>query len=181
MNNEEKKLDTEVSKDSVKTARNTFLNPNPDILRYKTNKVSFNLIMIALVVNCLAFLDYYGRKNVKPDIWLGLDVIINILMLLAFFVTAEETKAYRKLFGGVSIGLAVIQIARIFFIPLKYSNALIEYGSFIYIVILYVLSALLLVGAGLVCLFRSNVLYSYLDSLKQAEVKETKEELKKED
>lgn len=174
MNNqvqEETTLEKEVVDNEVETGveKHTFFKPNPDILRYRTNKFSFLMVMLAIVLNCLAFLDYFGKRNVIPDIYLGIDVVINILMMLALFVTGEEVKAYRKSFAIVSFVLAAIQIARIFFIPVKHFDALIAYGSFYYLVVLYVLSAVLLVIAGLVCYFRSTVLYNYLDSLNNSD------------
>lgn len=146
------------------TRKHTLLNPNPEILRYSTNKLSFWLVILAIVFNCLAFLDYYGKKGVTPDIYLGLDVIINILVLLACFVSAEEVKAYRIKFAYVSFGLAFVQILRIFFIPLMHAKALQGYGSFVYLIVLYVLSAACLVFGGIICIFRSNILNEFLNS-----------------
>ncbi len=154
------------SEDNNELPKHTLLHPNPEILRYSTNKLSFWLVILAIILNCLAFLDYYGKRNVKPDMVLGVDVIINILVLLACFVTAEEVKAYRKRFAYVSFLLAVVQIARIFFIPLRYYKVLMEYNSFVYIVMLYVLGAVFLTLAGLICIFRSNILVNYLNSIK---------------
>lgn len=162
------------SKDDIEGIRHhTLLDPNPEILRYTTNKMSFWFVILAIVFNCLAFLDYYGKKGVTPDIFLGLDVIINILVLLACFVTAEEVKAYKEVFAYVAFGLAVVQIARIFFIPLKYSKVLINsYGtSYVYIIILYILSAIALVFGGIVCVLRSRILKNYLFSKESNEVK----------
>lgn len=145
--------------------KHTLLDPNPEILRYSSNKFSFWLIILAIIFNCLAFLDYYGKKGITPDIFLGLDVVINILVLLACFVSAEEVKAYRSAFAYAAFGLAGIQIARIFFIPLLHFKALIDYGSFIYIIVLYILSAICLIAGGVICLFRSNILTNYLNSI----------------
>ncbi len=150
----------------------TLRNPNPEILRYTTNKLSFWLVILSIVFNCLAFLDYYGKRTVAPDFFLGLDVVINILVLLACFVSAEEVKAYRKVFGFVSFGLAGVQVLRIFFIPLKYFKPLVACGSFPYLIVLYVLSAVCLILGGLICIYRSNILTGYLNSLKNAENKE---------
>jgi hypothetical protein len=93
-----------------------------DIMRYKTNGISFWLCMLAIVFNVAMFLIIYTTKSCTSDYELGIDLLVNVIFLLAVFLTAEKTKAYNKTAGFCAIGLGVVEIIRIFWIPTKYHN-----------------------------------------------------------
>ena len=107
MNNDALEL---YSKEEIKT----------DIMRYRPNGASFWLCMLAIVLNVSMFLIIYTTKACTTDWELGIDLLVNVIFMLAAFLTAEKTKAYNKSAGYVAMGLGAIQILRIFWIPLKY-------------------------------------------------------------
>ena len=109
MNNDALEL---YSKEEIKT----------DIMRYRPNGASFWLCMLAVILNVSMFLIVYTNKACTTDWELGIDLLVNVMFMLAAFLTAEKTKAYNKSAGYVAIGLGAIQILRIFWIPLKYFN-----------------------------------------------------------
>ena len=109
MNNDALEL---YSKEEIKT----------DIMRYKTNGISFWLCMLAIVFNVAMFLIIYTTKSCTSDFELGIDLLVNVIFLLAAFLTAEKTKAYNKNAGFFAIGLGAVEIVRIFWIPFKYHN-----------------------------------------------------------
>ena len=93
-----------------------------DIMRYKTNGLSFWLCMLAIVFNVAMFLIIYTTSSCVPNFELGLDLLINVLFLLAAFLTAEKTKAYNKKAGYAALAIGAVEVIRIFWIPLKYFN-----------------------------------------------------------
>ena len=64
-------------------------------MRYKNNGLSFWLCMLAIVFDVAMFLIIYTTSSCTPNFELGLDLLINVLFLLAAFLTAEKTKAYK--------------------------------------------------------------------------------------
>ena len=107
MNNDALEL---YSKEEIKT----------DIMRYKTNGISFWLCMLAIVLNVAMFLIIYTTKSCTSDFELGIDLLVNVIFMLAVFLTAEKTKAYNKNAGFFAIGIGLVEILRIFWIPVKY-------------------------------------------------------------
>ena len=107
MNNDALEL---YSKEEIKT----------DIMRYKNNGASFWLCMLAIVLNVAMFIIIYTTKSCTSDWQLGIDLLVNVIFMLAVFLTAEKTKAYKKTSGYVAIVLGAIEILRIFWIPMKY-------------------------------------------------------------
>ena len=93
-----------------------------DIMRYKTNGLSFWLCILAIVFDVAMFLIIYTTSSCVPNFELGLDLLINVLFLLAAFLTAEKTKAYNKKAGYAALAIGAVEVIRIFWIPLKYFN-----------------------------------------------------------
>ena len=91
-----------------------------DIMRYKTNGLSFWLCVLSIVFNVAMFLIIYTSRSCTPNFELGLDLLVNVIFMLAAFLAAEKTKAYKSSAGYVAMGLGAIEILRIFWIPLKY-------------------------------------------------------------
>lgn len=98
-----------------------------DIGRYKKNKIGANLALLGLVFNCLYIMVLYSvRVPLLEDnsftkfcsLEIGISVILTLVMLLAAFLASEGVKGYNKKFCIVLIVLAVIQIIRIFGLPL---------------------------------------------------------------
>lgn len=149
-----------------------------DILRYTTNKLSYWLCILAIVFNVANFLICYKINSAAAatdkiaNFLLGLDLLVNVILIIVFFLLAEKTKAYKKEASYVCIGLAVVEVARIFIIPLSYYLAYVETGSygldligFIWCIVLLILAAASLVGAALINLKKYNTLQDHLKKI----------------
>lgn len=91
-----------------------------DILRYKKNKLASTLTLLGLVFTALYFMLLYSVNNsFFYSITLGFSVIVTLVLLLAAFLASESIKNYRKTYCIVLLVLAVINIVRIFYYPLK--------------------------------------------------------------
>lgn len=90
-----------------------------DILRYKKNKFASSFALLALVFNCLYFSLLYAIGAVASmfDVWMGVSVIFNLLVLLIGFYASEGIKAYNKKFAIVLLVLAAVQLIRIIYYP----------------------------------------------------------------
>ena len=100
-----------------------------DIMRYKNNGASFWLCMLAIILDCVMFVVIYKTKACTADYQLGFDLLVNVIFLLAVFLVAEKTKAYNKIAGYTAFGLGAIQIARIFWIPLRYFKMYLKWSE----------------------------------------------------
>lgn len=91
-----------------------------DILRYKKNKLGSMLALLGLVFNCLYFCVLYSIPDVSMrTIVLGVSVLLTLILLLTVFLSSEGVKGYNKKFSIVLLVVAVFQIVRIFYYPLK--------------------------------------------------------------
>lgn len=100
-----------------------------DILKYKTNKLASTLALLGIVFNVLYFCMLYSFTNEFFSTWkIGISVVLTLLTLLATFLASEGIKNYNKKFGIVLLVLAVIQIVRIFGLPLEALRHDIELG-----------------------------------------------------
>lgn len=99
-----------------------------DILRYKTNKLPASLALLGIVFSCLYFCLLYGFKTPFFSMWkIGISVMLTLILLLVTFLSSEGIKAYKKNYSIVLLVLAVLQIIRMFGLPLealKYDNGL---------------------------------------------------------
>lgn len=90
-----------------------------DILRFKKNKIGQMLAYLGLVFNCLYFMLLYAFNNTYfYVINIGVSVLLNLILLLAIFLAGEGVKSYTKKYCIVLLVIAVIQIIRIFGLPL---------------------------------------------------------------
>jgi hypothetical protein len=113
-----------------------------DISRYKKNKLGANLALLGLVFQCLYFMLIYGYKaTILTDgsgtftkfcsIDIGLSVILTLVTLLVSFLASEGVKGYNKTYCIYLLVLAVIQIAKIFGLPLYgYNHGLLTVNYF---------------------------------------------------
>ena len=145
-----------------------------DRLRFTKNKLSANLILLAIVANALYFVSIYSSDvgNYYYAFFIGTSVVYNLIFMLAAFLSSEGVKSYKMSYSYVSIVLGILQIVRIFQIPMKAwkePNPVIDAGSptvmtdgqFRYVAVLLCVSATLLVLAGIVGIMKTTTLNSY--------------------
>ncbi|MDE7076377.1 MAG: hypothetical protein K2O62_03550 [Clostridia bacterium] len=91
-----------------------------DIMRYKTNKLPASLALLGIVFNCLYFCLLYGFKESFFSQWkIGFSVILTLVFLLVTFLCSEGIKSYKKNYSIVLLILAVVQVIRMFGLPLE--------------------------------------------------------------
>ena len=91
-----------------------------DILRYKKNKLASLLAILALIFNCLYFCMLYAVNNsYLYKLEIGVSVIVTLVSLLAIFLAEEGVKGYNKKHSILLLVIAVIQVIRIFGLPMQ--------------------------------------------------------------
>lgn len=94
-----------------------------DILKYKLNKGASSLALLGIVFSALYFCMLYSFKTDFFKTWeIGISVILTLFTLLITFLSSEGIKNYDKKYCIVLLVLAVIQIVRIFGLPLSAYN-----------------------------------------------------------
>lgn len=154
-----------------------------EMLRYRPNKSSFNFGILATLFLALGFCTFYSSTEIRvgiegfnlfgvkePGYFLGVDIVINILLMLFMLYSAMRMKAYSLSQGVASICMGAFQIVRIFLLPLSLKNCGVM-TSLIYtlITIFYIISGVSSILAGLLSIYRGSSLKKYLLSLKENE------------
>lgn len=153
-----------------------------DRLRFTKNKLSSNLTLLAILINAFYFVSVY-----KCDVgtyyykwFIGISVLYNLVFMLVAFLSSEGVKSYNIKYSFPLIAIGILQVVRIFILPLQAKNAVItldgveqavmEDGKFFYQSALLVASGVLCVIAGVVNIIKAQTLASH-----QAQIdKETK-------
>lgn len=138
------------------------------MLRYQNNRISYLLSLLGLAVGVAAFCTIYGFI-VEITFLTGVDILLNILIMLFIFMAAENMKTYRDKWSYVSIGLGVLQVARFFFYPFQLYNSNLSTGGkvldishFVIDLILILIAAALLIAAGVISIFKCRTLKQVL-------------------
>ena len=153
-----------------------------DRLRYRPNKACYNIGLLSCFFLCLAFACQYSGTGISDqEITLlgrttkagprtGIDIVVNILLLLFRLTCGITRKNYSKSGSIGAIIRGVINIIRSFFFPLSLLQAKIR-GSGLYTCVLafYVVAGALLILAGLLTFFRGATLRAYLKTVKPIE------------
>ena len=96
-----------------------------DRLRFIKNKTSSMLCYLAILADVFYFVSIYSYKSDVAggsyyyQIIIGASIVYNLVFMLAAFLSSEGVKNYKKSYSYVLLALAVIQVARIFILPLK--------------------------------------------------------------
>lgn len=89
-----------------------------DVYRYKRNKIASSFALLGLVFECLYFMLFYSlRVSQFYTALIGLDIVINLAVLLVVFLASEGVKSYNKKYCIPLLVVAVLQVARIFLYP----------------------------------------------------------------
>lgn len=90
-----------------------------DRMRYTKDKTSANLVLAAIVLDCLYFVSIY-----KSDVgsyyytWvIGASIIYNLLFLLTAFLASEGVKNRKTGYTAMLICIGIMQVVRIFYLP----------------------------------------------------------------
>lgn len=157
-----------VKKHTVRNKLKAYFNPNDvqkDMLRYQNHKFAYTLCMFAILLNCLGFCFVYS--TLVDVIWTtGIDIIFNILFLLATFLVAENIKVYSQKASYLAMLLGVLEIGHFFWysLPLILSESIdpwVFYGD----LVCFISSGTFLIIAGVANFFKSKTLYKHLQEL----------------
>lgn len=147
-----------------------------DRMRFRKNKMSANLTLLAIVFDVLYFVKIYQQDvgHYYHTYMIGISIVYNLIFMLAAFLSEEGVKNYKKAYSIPLLILGVIQIARIFILPTAAHNSTLEDGTvvmgdglFAYLVALLVLSAVCLVVAAVVNVVKCAALESHMKMLEE--------------
>ncbi len=165
-----------------------------DIMRYRKNKLAANLALLGLAFGCLYFLILYAQvKNERfYYTWeIAFDVIYNLFFLLLTFLMSEQVKNYNRKMFPLQLIIGVLQIARIFWLPLSgithtFVNSagaevtIITSGTFTAMTVCLAASGALIIASSLIGFFRSLAVENFNKKVLNGEV-DLECELKKEE
>ena len=153
-----------------------------DRMRFKNNKMSANLTLLAILLDVLYFVNIYQNdaENYYYTWMIGVSVIYNLVFMLAAFLAEEGVKNYKKAYTYPLILLGVIQIVRIFILPTKAHTTTLTSGKragelamgdgqFTYLVALLIASAVCLVIAAVVNYIKCTALEAHMKMLAKQE------------
>lgn len=92
-----------------------------DRMRFTKDKMSANLVIMAIVFDCLYFVSIYSSDvGSYYYTWvIGASIIYNLLFLLTAFLASEGVKNRKTGYTGLLLGIGAMQIVRIFYLPAK--------------------------------------------------------------
>ena len=144
-----------------------------DRMRYTKNTASSRLALLAIVFDVLFFISIY-KSDVGTYYYtmtIGGSIIYNLIFLLAAFLCSEGVKKYQTVYSWVMIVLGILQIARIFIIPMDAHRTIINSepvmgnAQFIFTVVCLALSAACLFAGAVINLKKSRALSAHIASL----------------
>ncbi len=97
-----------------------------EMMRYRNNSLSYKLGMLGILLSLLGAFICFNSYTWGVEVLLKL--AINIIILLFGFLAIEKVKAYSEKYSYVLIGMGVVCIARIFWIPLI---LMIDYAAYL--------------------------------------------------
>lgn len=150
-----------------------------DRMRFKKNKLSANLTLLAIVLDVLYFVNIYQNDagSYYHNWLIGVSIVYNLVFMLAAFLSEEGVKNYKKAYSIPLVILGLIQIARVFILPWQahsYVNVEAGFpeppmgnGQFTYLVILLIASAVCMVAAAVVNFVKCNALEAHMKMLEE--------------
>ena len=148
-----------------------------DRMRYVKNTASSRLCYLAILLNVLSFVSIY-KSDVGSwyyQILIGASIVYNLLFMLMAFLSSEGVKSYKSNYTWLLCGLGVIQIVRIFLIPMQAHAAFINVGGketqvmgdgqFIRMLIYLIGSAVCLLAAAMINQRKCAALSGHLKTL----------------
>lgn len=150
-----------------------------DRLRYTKNTASSRLAILAILFDVFFFVSIYKSDvgSYYYNILIGASILYNLIFMLAAFLASEGVKNYKIPYSWLLIALGLIQVARIFILPLSAHGATVTLkgetfavmgnGQFIRVVIYLAVSALCCFASALINLKKSRALAAHVASLSQ--------------
>lgn len=148
-----------------------------DRMRYVKNSLSSMLAIVGILFNVFYFVSIY-KSDVDTwyyNILIGASIVYNLVFMLAVFLASEGVKNYKKNYSYVLAVVGVLQIVRIFIIPMRAHAAetlvngetvmVMQDGQFYRVVIYLAASAICLIASAAVNMIRCRELSEHLKTL----------------
>lgn len=148
-----------------------------DRMRFTRNSASAILAYVAILFNVFYYVYIYNFDvgNYFYSATIGYSIVYNLLFLLFAFLASEGIKNYNNKYALVLIGLGLLQVVRIFYIPLNALKATITItgqtvsvmspSQFLITVVFLTISSIAAVLSGIVGIIKTSMLRSHEKSL----------------
>ncbi|MBE0701440.1 MAG: hypothetical protein IH571_07115 [Acholeplasmataceae bacterium] len=148
-----------------------------DKMRYQKNASAYTLVLFSIALSIIALFQLInfdvfqvsiGAQRVIPDIRIGIEILIGIVMMLTMFLAAEKIKFYDRIWSTMGLFvLAGINFARVFNIPIyAYDKGWIPANVMVTAMIEFAISGALLVVAGIISTRKVILLHHYMKEIK---------------
>lgn len=146
-------------------------------MRFIKNSLCSNLAILGILFDVFYFVSLYQSDvgNYYYKIFIGASIVYNLIFMLAVFLASEGVKNYKKNYSYLLAALGVMQIVRIFYIPMQaHSTATIINGvdalvmgdgQFYTIVVFLSISAVCLIASAVVNFIRCRELSEHMKTL----------------
>lgn len=148
-----------------------------DRMRYTKDKLSSNLVLLAIVFDALYFVNVY-QSDVGSYYYtwvIGASVIYNLLFMLMAFLASEGVKNRKTGYTAMLIVIGVMQIVRIFYLPTKAHSAVVTIkgeemaamgdGQYAYVVTCLAISAVCCIVAAVTSYINNKNLAEHMRSI----------------
>lgn len=148
-----------------------------DRMRYVKNSLAANLAILGILFDVLYFVRIYQSDvgTYYYTIQIGASIVYNLVFLLSVFLASEGVKNYKFGYTWLLTFMGVMQIVRIFIIPTRAHTAttlvngetvpVMGDGTYLYVVVLLVLSAVCLLASAAVNFVRCRELSEHLKTI----------------
>ena len=148
-----------------------------DRMRFIKNSLSANLAYLGILLDVFYFVSIY-KSDVDTYYYnyiIGISIVYNLAFMLAVFLSSEGVKNYKKGYSYLLAVIGLVQIVRIFIIPMSAHSAttivngaevvVMQDGQFMRVVVYLIASAACLVVSAVVNFIRCNELEAHLKTL----------------
>ena len=154
----------------------SIVNIKADKMRYQANSIPYLLVMLSVVISIIAtfqlinydtFTLVVNSIRVVPDLRIGIEIAIGIVMMLSTFLAAEKVKFYDHFWSNIGLFiLAGVNIFRIFNIPVyAFNQGWIPQKLVLITQAEFAAAALLLIAAGIITTRKIIILKHHMKEL----------------
>lgn len=148
-----------------------------DRMRFTKNTLSSNLAILAILFDVFYFVSVYKSDvgSYYYNILIGASIVYNLLFMLAVFLSSEGVKNYKIGYSYLLCVVGVLQIARIFIIPMRARSAVaviggtevavMQNGQFIRLVVYLLVSAVCLLASAVINYNKCRALAAHMKTL----------------
>ena len=150
-----------------------------DRMRFTKNTLSSGLAVLAILFNVLYFVSIYKSDvgSYYYNILIGASILYNLVFMLVVFLSSEGVKGYKASFACALLVVGILQIVRIFILPMRAHTAVVsinqqevivmQTAQFLRVVVYLSASAVCCLVAGAVGIQKSRALSSHMAALEQ--------------